>query len=147
MKLPAASGSKVILVKVESTSETDAKDAISTLSSHNISHIDIVIANAGIFRTDAFHKVSEMKTSDLLEHVDVNVAGVVRLFQATLPLLDKADKPIFMPVSSIVGSLGEMEHLPYTLTSYGASKAALNLVVRRIHFEQPELIAFPVHPG
>lgn len=146
-KLPAASGSKVILVKVESTSDTDAKNAISTLSSHNISHIDTVIANAGIFRSDAFHKISEMKTSDLLKHVDVNAAGVVRLFQATLPLLRKADKPIFMAVSSVVASLGGMEHSPYTLGTYGASKAALNFLVRCIHFEQPELIAFAVHPG
>lgn len=146
-KLPAALGSKVILVKVESTSETDAKDAIYTLSSHDISHIDTVIASAGIFRSDAFRKVCEMKTSDLLEHVDVNAAGMIRLFQATLPLLRKADKPIFMAVSSIVATLGGMEHSPYTLGSYGASKAALNFLVRCIHFEQPELIAFAVHPG
>lgn len=88
-----------------------------------------------------------MKTSDLIEHVDVNAAGVVRLFQATLPLLQKAKKPIFMVVSSGAGTIAGMEHVPFTVSSYGASKAAVNFLIRRIHFEQPELIAFAVHPG
>ena len=42
----------------------------------DITKIDIVIANAGIFKLAAFQKVADMKTSD------VNVTGVVRIFQA-----------------------------------------------------------------
>ena len=145
--LPVASGSKVILVKIESTSETDAKHAVSSLSTHGITHIDTVIANAGIFKLAAFQKVSEMKTSDLMEHVDVNAAGVIRLYQATLPLLQKAERPVFMVISSGVATIAGMEYVPFTISSYGASKATINFLVRRIHFEQPELIAFAVHPG
>ena len=88
-----------------------------------------------------------MKTSDLLEHVDINAAGVVRLFQAVLPLLQKASKPKFMAVSSAVATIAGMEYIPFTLSSYGASKAALNYLTRRIHFENEDLIAFAVHPG
>ena len=145
--LPKAEGSRVIVVKIESTSETDALEAIKSLSTHNIDHIDIVIANAGIFSLSAFQKVSEMKSSDLLHHCDVNAAGPVRLFQAVLPLLEKAAAPKFMAVSTGVATIAGMEHFPFTVSSYGASKAALNFLVRRIHFENEGLIAFAVHPG
>jgi NAD(P)-dependent dehydrogenase (short-subunit alcohol dehydrogenase family) len=33
------------------------------------------------------------------------------------------------------------------VTAYGSSKAAVNYIVRKIHFENPDLIAFPIHPG
>jgi norsolorinic acid ketoreductase len=137
----------VILVKVESTSDTDAKHAISSLSSQKINHIDTVIANAGMYKLAAFQKVADMKTSDLIEHVDVNAAGVVRLFQASLPLLQKSKKPIFMVVSSGAGSIAGMENLRFNVSAYGASKATVNFLIRCIHFEQPELIAFAVSPG
>lgn len=91
--------------------------------------------------------MSELKTSDLIEHVDVNAAGVVRLFQATLPLLQKGKRPVFMVVSSGAGTIAGMEYIPFPLGSYGASKSTINHLVRRIHFEQPELVAFAVHPG
>lgn len=147
--LPKAEGSRIIVVKIESTSESDALEAIKSISTHHISHIDIVIANAGIFSLSAFQKVSEMKTTDLLHHCDVNVAGTVRLFQAVLPLLEKAAVPKFMAVSSVVATIAGMEAAPFTVSfsSYGASKAALNFLVRRIHFENEGLVAFAVHPG
>lgn len=137
----------MILVKVESTSDTDAKHAISSLSSHNINRMDTVIANAGMYTLATFHKVVDMKPSDLIEHVDVNAAGVVRLFQASLPLLQKSKKPIFMVVSSGAGSIAGMEDVRFTVDAYGASKATVNFLIRCIHFEQPELIAFAVTPG
>jgi norsolorinic acid ketoreductase len=70
-------------VKVDSTSETDAVEAIKSLGD-KITKIDIVIANAAIFKLSAFKPVAEMQISDLMEHFAVNTAGPVRLFQATL---------------------------------------------------------------
>lgn len=40
-----------------------------------------------------------------------------------------------------------MDKYPIPATAYGASKAALNYVVRKIHVENEGLIAFPLHPG
>ncbi|KAH0165920.1 NAD(P)-binding protein, partial [Aureobasidium melanogenum] len=139
-------GSKLVLVKTESTSETDALEVV-RIESQGISHLDVVIANAGIFKTGAFLEVAKMKASDLTEHVDVNVNGTVRLFQATLPLLKAAKQPKFIAISSAVSTITDAEYIPYTVTSYGASKAALNFLLRRIHIENPELIAIAFHPG
>ncbi len=40
-----------------------------------------------------------------------------------------------------------MPNISFDCTPYGASKIASTYVVRKIHFENPGLIAFPIHPG
>lgn len=145
--LPKAEGSTIIIVKVESTSDTDALEAISSLSGHQINHLDLVIANAGLFALHAFVEVSRIRTQDLMEHFNVNTGGPLRLFQATLPLLQKAKRPVFAYISSIGGSISLQDDFVPQIATYGASKAAMNLLVRRIHNDQPGLIAFALHPG
>ncbi|KAH0293725.1 nor-1 [Aureobasidium namibiae CBS 147.97] len=145
--IPKASGSKLIIVKVESRSDTDALEAVSSISNQGINHLDVVIANAGYYTPPADPKVAKITAKDLLEHVDVNTAGPIRLFQATLPLLQKAEKPIFAYMSSMAGSIGATGDVPFSAGVYGASKAASNFLVRRAHAEHPELIIFAMHPG
>lgn len=55
--------------------------------------------------------------------------------------------PKFVAVSSSISTIAGMEYVPLTVSSYGASKAALNFLGRKIHFENEGLIAFAVHPG
>ena len=43
--------------------------------------------------------------------------------------------------------MGDMEMYPLPDTAYGASKAALNFVVRKLHFEHENLTIFPISPG
>ncbi len=144
--LPTGPGSKLILVRIESTSATDAKEAVHHLTSeHGISKLDVVIANAGI--SGRFGSVAELNVDDMKEMMDVNAVGPVRLFQAVVGLLKEAPRPKFIVVTSVASSIGSMEHVPFTLANYGASKAALNYIARRIHFENEWLIAFPISPG
>jgi norsolorinic acid ketoreductase len=145
--LPKGEGSNIIVVKIESTSETDAQEAISSLGSHQINHLDLVVANAGLFAIHAFVEVSKIQSKDLMDHFNVNTGGTLRLFQATLPLLQKAEKPVFAYISSAVGSISMQEYFVPPIADYGASKAAMNLLVRRIHIENPNLITFAMHPG
>lgn len=100
--LPTGSGSRLILVKVDASVETDALSAIKTLTSEGNDHIDIVIANAGV--SYIWPKVSELKIEDLQGHLVPNVFGVVWLYQATLPLLLKAEKPKFATIGSTAGA-------------------------------------------
>jgi norsolorinic acid ketoreductase len=81
------------------------------------------------------------------DQVEVNTIAPLALFQATLPLLKKSSKPIFLAMSSGAGSMGLMEHYPMLSASYGASKAALNYVMKKLHFEHPDVIVFPLSPG
>ena len=144
--LPRGEDSKVILVKIDSTSETDAQAAVDTLTSeHDINKLDIVIANAGISKY--FGRAAVTPAKEMSEHFEINTIAPLLLFQATAPLLNAASTPKFVVLSSGAGSLSQVESLPVENTAYGASKAAVNFVTRRIHYENPNVIAFPINPG
>lgn len=101
--LPAGRNSRLVVVKIDSTAEADALEAVGSLSSRGIDRLDLVIANAGVAQT--FPRVSELKVADLQRHIEPNVFGVVWLFQAALPLLRRSDKPKWITVGSSAGQL------------------------------------------
>ncbi|KAK7892598.1 hypothetical protein LTR67_007695 [Exophiala xenobiotica] len=144
--LPHGNHSQLLLVKLDSTSETDAMAAVQTLVSEcGISKLDIVIANAGVSKYFGSALITPAK--EMLDHFTVNTMGPLLLFQATAPLLKAASAPKFVVISSGAGSITQVDKLPVENTAYGASKAALNFVTRRIHYENPYLVAFPINPG
>jgi norsolorinic acid ketoreductase len=112
---------------------------------HGITALDIVVANAGISKV--FPPVSELNIKDIQEHFDVNLYGVIRLFQAVLPLLNQAKAPKFVTLGTSAASLGEMASRNFPNSAYGTSKVALNYITLKIHFENPKVTAFPLDPG
>lgn len=136
-------------MKINSKSETDASDAAQALASqYGIDKLDIVIANAGVFDPAAHQGAVDMKLADLQEHIDVNAYGVIRLFQATWPLLCKSRKPIFLLNSAGAATMGGIKaFMHFPLSSYAASKMLANFFILRMHIEHPTLISFAVHPG
>jgi norsolorinic acid ketoreductase len=149
--LPKASGAKLIIVKLDSASDSDPKDAVAELKSkHAITSVDIVIANAGISHSGT--SIDNTTADALRDHININTVAPILLFQAFKPLLQasKSGNPKFVGISSAVGSTGLQEHLsflPNKFSPYGISKAALNWSVHRLHFEEPWLISYVVHPG
>lgn len=101
--LPKAKGTSLLVIKIDSTVSTDPADAVKQLASHGIDHLDIVIANAAVFL--AWPLVSELKVEDLQKHTVPNVYGFIWLYQATLPLLKKAKKPILVYIGSAAAFL------------------------------------------
>jgi norsolorinic acid ketoreductase len=146
-ELQKASSSTLIIVKIDNSSEKDTADAIAQLrTTHDVTSIDVVIANAGI--ATVFPLVEEAQTSDLLGHFRVNAIGAVVLFQAVLPLLKQSQKAAkFIAMSTSAGTIGGQDDIPVANAAYGPSKAALNWLVKKIHLENEDLIAFPIHPG
>ncbi|KAH7144180.1 hypothetical protein B0J13DRAFT_40732 [Dactylonectria estremocensis] len=139
-------GSRAILVKIDSASEADFPAAVETLrSQHGIEKLDLVIANAGISKY--FGKATETPAQQMLDHFTINAVGPLLLFQATASLLSASLTPKFVAISSGAGSIAGIDKLPIENTAYGSSKTALNFITRRIHFENPHLIAFPINPG
>ncbi|KAL8736870.1 MAG: hypothetical protein Q9181_002261 [Wetmoreana brouardii] len=145
--IPIHPENRLILVKIDSMSETDALDAVETLRpKHGILKLDIVISNSGI----AKHIGVALDTpgKELRDHVNVNTVSHLILFQATWPLLMAATmEPTFIVISSSVGSISAMEREPVPMLAYGCSKAATNYLVRKLHFEHKKLICFSIHPG
>ncbi|KAK5251627.1 hypothetical protein LTR11_007645 [Exophiala xenobiotica] len=159
--LPKHPSSTLIIVKIESTSETDPALAMAELATkHNITTLDVVIANAGI--SQIFPAVADAKADDMVRHFHVNAVGVVFLFQAVLPLLRQTSasaSPNSMPqqqqrrpakfvtMSTSAASIGNQELVHVPNAAYGPSKAALNWITKKIHLEHPDIIAFPLDPG
>jgi norsolorinic acid ketoreductase len=144
--LPVGEGSKIILVKIENVSETDAHEAVKLLQSKfGITKIDVVLAVAGILNYYGLAK--DTPTKEFIDHFHVNVVGPLLLFQATLPLLEAAKNPKFVTIGTFLGSIGEIRNAPFTVAAYGSSKAALHYLTVKIASENPKLIAFPIHPG
>ena len=144
-KLPTGEGSSLIIVKIDSISETDPTTAIEDIRSQGVTAVDIVVANAGI--SQVFPQVHEVELSDLLEHLQVNLFGVILLFKAVRPLLLAAKQPKFVTLGTSAASLTEMETRNFPNSVYGTSKAALNYITLKTHFENPTLTAFPLDPG
>ncbi|KAI1649359.1 uncharacterized protein F4817DRAFT_363693 [Daldinia loculata] len=107
---------------------------------HNTA-LDVVIAVAGINPSSAFADVKDMDINALRDIFDVNTFAFVRLFNAVYPLLKaSASPPKLLAISSNASQIVEMEPtIPVKVGVYGASKAALNYLVRRAHFENPWL--------
>ncbi|KAE9370900.1 NAD(P)-binding protein [Stipitochalara longipes BDJ] len=145
--LPLGNGSELIIVKIDSKSETDAQNAIDTLKTeHQIKQLDIVIANAGIARYT--HKVGVLPLSEIIDHQKTNTIGPVLLFQATEPLMKVSTKcPKFVVISSSLGAISAISTHPQPSAAYGSSKAALNHITCKIHQEYGHITAFPLHPG
>ncbi|KAF8193052.1 NAD(P)-binding protein [Pholiota molesta] len=127
--------------------DKEGNDALAKQIAAEHGRLDTVIANAAICATTA-KKVHETPADKFADEFSVNALGPIVLFQSTRELLKASPLPRFVPISSASGSmelipqLGAMDASPY-----GASKAALNWVTRKIHFENEWLIAFPQCPG
>ncbi|KAF2193029.1 short-chain dehydrogenase [Zopfia rhizophila CBS 207.26] len=149
--IATAAGSKVIIVKLDSQAESDAANAVLQLQEeYGITSLDVVIANAGIAHSG--NRIAENSTEAIRDHFNTNTIGPVLLFQAVQPLLkaSKSGSPIFIAISTLIGSIGGQESLagfPAKFSPYGASKAASNWFIRRIHFDEPWLTSFVFHPG
>ncbi|KZP20403.1 putative aflatoxin biosynthesis ketoreductase nor-1 [Athelia psychrophila] len=142
--LPVGASSKLILVKIDSLSETDAAAAVQLLQAeHGITALDVVIANSGIA-----NYVGPAVTTPLHEmraHFEVNTLGPLVLFQATAALLEAAHDGKFFVMSTGGASIGDM--MPFPGTAYSSSKAAVNFITRKIHFEHEKITSVALIPG
>ena len=145
--LPKAEGTVLHLVKIDCGISTDPAAAVEALAALGISSIDTVIANAAT--GDVGASVLDIPLDDVRRHFEVNLIGVLALFQAMEPLLRKAQSknPKFIALSSNLGSIGLAPFIPGPWFCYGVTKAALNYLVRRVHVENDWLTAVALQPG
>lgn len=143
--LPKGDNSQLILTKYDAQNEKLIGDLPSVLEKEKVDHLDVVIANAGI--ANDFNQLATVPLTAVKDHVEINAYGPLILFQAVKPLLEKSKQPKFVVLGSPLGSIGGMEQRPFPMGAYGASKAMLHYIMRKIHFENENLISFPVDPG
>jgi NAD(P)-dependent dehydrogenase (short-subunit alcohol dehydrogenase family) len=112
--------------------------------------VDVLVNNAGVGSPQA--RLADVTPSSLMDALDVNVAGPVRMVQALLPALLAAPRPLILNVSSRLGSLsvqarGDFTEL-HTSYAYRVSKAAQNmLTISMAHELRGRARCWAVHPG
>ncbi|KAJ5520978.1 hypothetical protein N7463_001431 [Penicillium fimorum] len=148
--LPKAEGTTLEIIKIDALSPSDPAAAAKALAANGITHIDILVANAGI-------ALSWPKVSDVKKHINVNVYGFIHLYQAFRSLLKQAQAPKWVTIGSSSAFLTtrvrtsvltiRRNFLPMQNAAYAPSKAVQHWYTKAISVEDPWLTAFPVDPG
>ncbi|KAI1151050.1 hypothetical protein F4825DRAFT_376468 [Nemania diffusa] len=145
-QLSLGTGSQLIIVKIDSTVDSDAQDAVKLIQNeHGIAKLDIVIANAGY--GTVYGDLSQVEPDDVRRSVEVNAIGPLCLFKATRALLEAGQRPRFVLIGTPIASIGAMEDSPWPMAAYGMSKAAAHYLTRKVHCESPSITGFVVDPG
>ncbi|KAK9780687.1 putative aflatoxin biosynthesis ketoreductase nor-1 protein [Seiridium cardinale] len=140
------SGSKLLLVNIESSSLKDPTRAIKELEYAGINHIDILIANAAV--SPPLGPLETANAEEMASVFRINTLGPLALFQACHPLLAESTNAKFVTISSGVGSIGNMEAFGSHLApAYGVSKTALQWMTVAAHCGNKWLTAFAIDPG
>ncbi len=93
-----------------------------------IKALHVLINNAAILQT-WLGSILDVTAAELRETFETNVIGPVLLTQALLPLLEAGRPARVINVSSLLGSVEQMED---GWPGYGMSKAALNAATRKL---------------
>ncbi|RKH11599.1 SDR family NAD(P)-dependent oxidoreductase [Corallococcus sp. CA053C] len=136
-------------VPIDVTNDESVARAAADITAHE-GHLDVLINNAGI---SGSHLPAEQLTGpDAVEVLNTNVASIVRVTHAFLPLLRRSKHPAVINVSSGMGSFA-LTHDPDRVESkpilplYTASKAAVTMLTTQYARALPGIRVNAVDPG
>lgn len=116
-----STGSQVRSLELDVTNDDSIHRAAEDLSGE-ISHLDVLVNNAGIYPDEGVNILTVSR--DLLNlAMNTNAFGPIQVTQAFLPLLEKAPAARIINVSS---GYGELNGLSANVPSYCLSKLTLN---------------------
>lgn len=136
-------------VRLDVTDDASVASAVSTVGDE-AGHLDVLINNAGILGDVT--APGDMTVDQLRAVYETNVFGVVRVTNAFLPLLRRAESPSVVNVTSGLGSF-TLVHDPdrvesqYPLAAYGSSKTALTMLTVQYAKATPDVRFNAVDPG
>ncbi|MEI7578091.1 MAG: SDR family NAD(P)-dependent oxidoreductase [Armatimonadota bacterium] len=123
------SGSLHLVELDVSSDESVSKAAGQALE--RVSQINLLISNAAIHKSHHVEGISEdLDFDSMLQEVNVNAIGALRIANAFLPLLEKSELKRMCFVSSEAGSIGASQRTGWF--GYCMSKAALNMAVKNL---------------
>ena len=113
--------SQVRVVELDISDDKSIHQAVEYLS-QEITHLDVLVNNAGIY-PDQGVNILTISRELLMQTMNTNAFGPIRVTQAFLPLLEKASAARVINVSS---GYGELDGLSADVASYCLSKLTLN---------------------
>ena len=136
-------GNGTTWLQIDITDPSSIDNAVQTLVSRH-GRLDILANNAAIL-LDHYESIKDLKPETLSETLETNLVGTLRITQAMLPLLEKADAPRIINVSSGAGQL-DGEPQPWA-PAYSISKTALNMLTQQLTAALPEVMVNSMCPG
>ncbi len=145
--VPHAS-SRVVAGRIDVTDEASVIEAAGGIDQP----LDLVIVATGILHSDRFQperRIREFDPATFQAVIAVNTTGPAIVAKHFLPKLRKDGGSVFAAISARVGSIADNRLGGWT--SYRASKAALNMVLKTFAIEharsRPESAIVALHPG
>ena len=118
VQLVEGTGRSMLAVKADVRSFDELAGAVSD-GVGRFGRLDIVVANAGIFR---FGRLWEIELEDWQDVIDVNLTGVFHTLKATVPvLLDQGEGGSIILISSVAGLKGTPFTAAYTAAKHGVT--------------------------
>jgi NAD(P)-dependent dehydrogenase (short-subunit alcohol dehydrogenase family) len=144
----ATTSSKVHARTVDITSESALEQAAAAVDEP----LDIAVVATGTLHSDRYgpeRRLSEVNAESMLEVYRINTVAPALIAKHFLPLLARDRRSVFAALSARVGSIADNRLGGWT--SYRASKAALNMVLKTFAIEhgrrRKESIIVGLHPG
>ncbi len=134
---------RLTIVKLDVTDEPTIIAAAETIQAVT-PHLDRLLNNAGLFHMTPLAEITPEMT---LQTFAVNSLGPVLVFRAMRPLLQAADRPVVVNISSNRGSVSGQQDTK--VWDYAASKAAMNSYTRKMAFTiaDDNGLAVAIDPG
>ncbi|MEU6742651.1 SDR family NAD(P)-dependent oxidoreductase [Streptosporangium sandarakinum] len=144
-----AAGADVTPVPLDVTSDASVTEAVRLVREHT-DRLDVLINNAGA--PGGVVSPADATADDIHAVYDVNVYGAVRVTHAFLPLLQAAEHPRVVMVSSGGGSFAVVTDPGQPVSkmhelAYSSSKAALNMITVRYAQALPHIKFNAATPG
>ncbi len=142
-------GASVVMVPLDVTSDESVTGAVRLVREHT-DRLDVLINNAGA--TGNVVAPADATVDEIHSVYHTNVYGPIRVTRAFLPLLQAADHPRVVMVSSGGGSFAVVTdpEQPFSKIhelAYSSSKAALNMITVRYAQALPKIKFNIVAPG
>jgi len=137
-------GGKVSFVELDVANRDSIRRAAKEVAGAT-DHLDALINNAGVL-PESDGDVLQTDPETLLQTINTNALGPLRVVQAFTPLLARSNSGRIINVSSGAGALHDMENYA---PAYSISKTALNAVTRQLAaaFKNKGVTVNSVSPG
>lgn len=122
-----ASTSRLRALRLDVTSEDDARRAIGWVQEH-LGGLDLLVNSAGVFRSGAFDDPGAERAAQA--DVEINLLGSVRMTRLALPLLRRSDDGAVVLLSSALALVSAPR-----MAVYAATKAAIHSLARSLRAE------------
>lgn len=139
VELIRSQGNEAITVKADISKILQVK-RMANLAIKKFGRIDLLVNNSSIFRKSSFLETTE-KTWD--ETFNVNLKGAFLCAQAVAPSMLKRKSGNIINITSVAGSIGWTQYLPYSI-----SKAGLIMLTRTLSKSlAPNIRVNSISPG